>query len=289
MLNSRLARRRIAPRCSGFTLIELLVVIAIIAILIGLLLPAVQKVREAAARAKCQNNLKQIGVGIHNYASANGGTKLPDFYSPIAGQSWDYPSIQTLLLSYMEQQTMYQICVNNGYGWPIYYYAWKSMQCPSDPTMPNTGVNTQGWVGGWGSSSYAPSIAMFCTLSNPTYPGPNPSSWNASSGIGTIMDGTSNTVGFSERYASPPNSGCAWNYPTYYDFWLNGYWPVYGLPQIAVSPANAAYYLPQTGHVGGIQVMMMDGSVRGVTSSITQYTWNSVHTPNGGEVIPSNW
>src|SRR6186997_3425419 len=89
----------------GFTLIELLVVIAIIAILIGLLLPAVQKVREAAARSTCSNNLKQTGTAVHNYASAT--SALPAL-CPVRGVTATYNgTILLTLLPYVEQQSLY--------------------------------------------------------------------------------------------------------------------------------------------------------------------------------------
>src|SRR5882672_578780 len=106
----------------GFTLIELLVVIAIIAILIGLLLPAVQKVREAAARAKCQNNLKQIALGAHNYESAY--QNLPPGLvgaPPQTGWSQNYPNHGALsfLLPYIEQDNIYKAFTQYLGGTPI--------------------------------------------------------------------------------------------------------------------------------------------------------------------------
>src|SRR5438067_2020424 len=100
-MNRSLSRR-------GFTLIELLVVIAIIAVLIGLLLPAVQKVREAAARTKCQNNLKQMGLACHNYENQNGTFPCAGIY-PIQGTAPDSYSVHARILPYIEQSSLYQL------------------------------------------------------------------------------------------------------------------------------------------------------------------------------------
>jgi prepilin-type N-terminal cleavage/methylation domain-containing protein len=210
----------------GFTLIELLVVIAIIAILIGLLLPAVQKVRDAAARIRCANNLKQLGVAAHNYHDSKEHLPPVIGYNPQAGGTFGTSFFH--LLPYIEQNNLFQDSwgvvpfPSPGGSTPAYYpgnknvyrHTVKIFLCPSDPSVGPDGVVTINGVP-FGASSYAPNAMV---LSNWPAPGPQ-----GKTKLLDISDGTSNTILFAEKYARctststtlPPqfrDGGTAWAY-----------------------------------------------------------------------------
>src|SRR3954453_11660663 len=145
---------RTKPR-PGFTLIELLVVIAIIGVLIALLLPAVQAAREAARRSQCTNNLKQLGLGLHNYHQGVGS--FPMGSSRANGATWNNWSAQGLMLPYMEQQAIYN-AIN--FNWEVTqsvnttaaYTTISSFLCPSDGNAGNITGLLNSYTGSCGTS-----------------------------------------------------------------------------------------------------------------------------------------
>jgi len=287
-------------RGGAFTLIELLVVIAIIAILIGLLLPAVQKVREAAARSTCSNNLKQLSLAIANYAGAN-QDKLPAhlayYGNPVYWANFHYN-----LLPYIEQDNVYKRSFGSGACWGNGNNAAvvKTFLCPSDTSHQNGMYSAVGWS----VTSYANNYFMFCGTAkyNPTY-GVNDEVSKYS--IGNIPDGSSNTIAMLERFAVFPNYGWAqlWCHPagTYNWGWnqwssTNGPWNMGGgpptqcyLPQFGLKPNQAHPYYPNGGHPTSILVGLMDGSVRGVSSGVSQNTWSQAMVPDDGTVTGADW
>jgi prepilin-type N-terminal cleavage/methylation domain-containing protein/prepilin-type processing-associated H-X9-DG protein len=307
----------------GFTLIELLVVIAIIAILIGLLLPAVQKVREAAARIQCQNNLKQLSLAAHNYHDANG--KLPP------GRDDMDMSVHVYLLPYIEQdnvcKTMDMMMEWDDMANDVARAATiKTFLCPSDPV---TQVPA-----GWAGNNYRSNQGSGILHGQPsTTPGNPNNGMPAPNGpfvpiktvtLPGIPDGTSNTAAFSEHLKGDFNNGvstatdtfqpgtypntpdeavaqCAAIDPTNLSFqrvsdvgapWVRGYHSTTAYFHVGLPNSRSCMFPPgriattaSSAHTGGVNVTMCDGSVRFVSNSIPLVAWRAMGSKDGGEVV----
>jgi len=290
---------RSSLRRSAFTLIELLVVIAIIAVLIGLLLPAVQKVREAAARIQSMNNLKQIGIGIQNCAGSKTDGYVPPQFSlaaPVGGFRAN-SSFFFNLLPFIEQDNLYNAIavgsITTGTGAPI--VPVKTYQAPADPTQVTTqplssyGVNYQFFAG-------PPTPTMTLTANNTVTVGTGAQTPRLAM---MFSKGTTNIVVISERYAG---TGASATFP--YHYWNgenNGYmanpnnWSLTNTgaavpnPGFELAPPAATYTdaKAQGMSSGGMCEALGDASCRLVSSTVA--SGPAITAGTGANVNGTTW
>lgn len=302
----------LSPRRRAFTLIELLVVIAIIAVLIALLLPAVQQAREAARRTQCKNNLKQIGLALHNYHDM-----AKCFPFAIGGTGNKYSALSQLL-PHLDQAPLYmQINFSKLYTDPSNSAACMAQinmfRCPSDRMNPMPSVG--------GATNYIPNKGSSLAWQDPAANGVI--YWFSSTRMANITDGSSQTVAFSERNLTDGSNGistpdadtylssanpvtqdeavqiCAavdvTNLSNQFPQFMGGPWmdgknayQHVGPPNTrscGFQPASKAAMTASSRHVGGVHVLLCDGSVRFAGSNIDLGVWRALGTRQGGETI----
>jgi len=317
-------RNQVGAEIRGFTLIELLVVIAIIAVLIALLLPAVQSAREAARRAQCVNNLKQIGLGLHNYSDSH--NVFPPGYSSFykrdggdagtaeddIGQGWGWGSF---ILPYIEQKPLFDaINFNLTMTYQANYTAQllrvSSYLCPSDVTLETVPVRNEAnteTVYTVGTGNY---VGVYGRGEIGDAPGRGDGMFFRNSRItfAAITDGTSNTLAVGER--SHNLSYVTWTGRAIGGWLFKTSSFEGGGDQFAADPEESFTMIlgpigtengPRTPnhpeahvedywsrHPGGVNFVFGDGSVRFIKNSINPSPWQALATRGGGEVISSD-
>jgi prepilin-type N-terminal cleavage/methylation domain-containing protein/prepilin-type processing-associated H-X9-DG protein len=303
-LNTPSARPRAA-----FTLIELLVVIAIIGILIALLLPAVQKVRESAARARCANNLKQLAIACHSFHDVEATFPYDSLVGRNWNNNWDYPNWSWLakILPYIEQDSLFKqgdIPNANLDAHPDVATAKvMTFLCPSDVTI-DEGPRTDQWnlrPRPVGQTNYKGVIGSTWIYSNEarwnnTYPqGPDGleygdglfyrNAYQKKRRLENVTDGTSNTFMIGEDVPAL-NCHCSWPY-------ANGSTGTCSIGPNSKHVDGTPYdpndwpnvYSFRSRHPGGLQFALADGSVRFISDTIVLATYRAVASADHGEVV----
>ncbi|TWT31893.1 DUF1559 domain-containing protein [Blastopirellula retiformator] len=299
------------PQAKGFTLVELLVVIAIIGVLIALLLPAVQQAREAARRMGCQNNLKQMGLGLHNYHDTHG--KLPAAYY---GRYANAASVATgrvgfgapgwgwgvMIMPFIEQQNLYDALDMTSYQvrasthQPLSQTPLSVYRCPSDTgddlnSTPNRWEHgTSNYLGNYGSKN----IATTATIPGAGYDWGNYEktetgmfSANSAVKLRDVIDGTSNTVMLGEvvygEYGGVSRRGGLWVGNPYNGGYLCTQTSLSSSTTFRINGSNPSAY--SSHHSGGAQFVLVDGSVRFIAETLDGEVINNVADRADGKVL----
>jgi prepilin-type N-terminal cleavage/methylation domain-containing protein len=303
-------------RIRGFTLIELLVVIAIIAILIALLVPAVQKVREAAARTQCTNNLKQLALGTHNFHDQY--KRFPPLLGRkgvnTAGSNPAWGNVHYYIQPFIEQDNLFKSTYDptnpDGNNSSASYRPWIAVAyqkpialyvCPADPSIPQSGEVTatipNTWSDTWALTSYASNSQVFAdTDTNGNINGAWP--WEGSARLGAnFTDGTSNTIMFAERLGrcnTRLNTRQFWwevlEQPTFVNSKVGGPLGVASMFQVQpVWNSGACDPLRASTPHNSIVVALCDATVRTLNADTTPTTWWNACTPAAGIPLASDW
>jgi hypothetical protein len=266
----------------GFTLSQLLTLLALLGILLGLFLPAVQKVREAAARTQCANNFKQIALATINLADTYQGS-LPPLAGTFPAGSNDQGTVFFFILPYLEQDNLFKNSADDTGAHSVwnggtYSKTIRTYLCPADRTAPPESLY-QGWLA---TSSYAANFLVFGDTNSYSMQG-------SARFPASFTDGTSNTILMAERMQTCDGGPNAWGYDGV-SLWTPAFaFTSTGKPQILPAPKQCDPSVPESPHPSISQVGMADGSVRALSSSITAQTWWAACTPNGGEVLGSDF